>query len=86
VLVLKQHALVAVDDKDLVAMHSLTHLAVRGQTDKGDRRGIAAAVALALSERLAKFDHLKPATFFISRRYAAHARAAAVVQPHTIKR
>jgi hypothetical protein len=28
VLVLKQHAIVAVDDKDLLAMHSLTHLAV----------------------------------------------------------
>jgi hypothetical protein len=77
VLVLKQHALVTVDDKDLVAMHSLTQLAVRGQTDKGDRRGIATAVARALKERLAKFDHEKPATFFIGRRYAAHARAAA---------
>ena len=77
VLVLKQLALVTVDDKDLVAMHSLTQLAVRAQTDKGDRRGIAAAVARALTERLAKFDHQKPATFFIGRRYAAHARAAA---------
>jgi hypothetical protein len=28
VLALKQHALVTVDDKDLVAMHSLTQLAV----------------------------------------------------------
>ena len=44
VLVLKQHALVTVDDKDLVAIHSLTQLAVRGQTDKGDRRAIAAAL------------------------------------------
>jgi hypothetical protein len=77
VLVLKQHALVAVDEKDLVAMHSLTQLAVRSQADKGDRRGIAAAVARALMERLAKFDNKKPATFFIGRRYAAHARAAA---------
>jgi tetratricopeptide (TPR) repeat protein len=77
VLVLKQHALVTVDDKDLVAMHSLTQLAVRCQTDKEDRRGIAAAVARALEGRLAKFDNAKPATFFIGRRYAAHARAAA---------
>jgi hypothetical protein len=51
---------VTVDDKDLVAIHSLTQLAVRGQTDKGDRRGIAAAVARALKQRLAKFDHQKP--------------------------
>jgi tetratricopeptide (TPR) repeat protein len=77
VLVLKQHALVTVDDKDLVAIHSLTQLAVRAQMDKGDRRGIAAAVVRALKERLAKFDHQKPATFFIGRRYAAHARAVA---------
>jgi hypothetical protein len=37
VLVLKQHALVTVDDKDLVvAIHSLTHLAVRGHVyEKG---------------------------------------------------
>jgi hypothetical protein len=42
VLVQKQHALVTVDDKDLVAMHSLTQLAVRAQTGKRDRRGIAA--------------------------------------------
>ena len=39
VQVLKQHALVTVDDKDLGAIHSLTQLAVRGQADKGDRRG-----------------------------------------------
>ena len=77
VLVLKQLALVTVDDKDLGAMHSLTQLAVRGQADKGDRRGSAAAVARGLKERLAKFDHQKPSTFFIGRRYAAHARAAA---------
>jgi hypothetical protein len=77
VLVLKQHALVTVDDKGLAAIHSLTQLAVRCQTDKGDRRGIAAAVARGLKERLAKFDNQKPATFFIGRRYAAHARAAA---------
>jgi hypothetical protein len=75
-LVLKQHALVMVDHKDLVAMHSLTQLAVRGQTDKADRQALAAAVAHALKERLAKFDNKKPATFFIGRRYAAHARAA----------
>ncbi len=77
VLVLKQHALVTVDDKDLVAMHSLTQLAVRGQTVKGDRRELAAAVARALEERLSKFDHFKSATFFIGHRYAAHARAVA---------
>ena len=77
VQVLKQHALVTVDDKDLGAIHSLTQLAVRGQADKGDRRGSAAAVARGLKERLAKFDHQKPSTFFIGRRYAAHARAAA---------
>ena len=77
VLVLKQHALVTVDDKDLVAIHSLTQLAVRGQTDKEDRLAIAAAVAQALKGRLAKFDQENPATFFIGRRYAAHARAAA---------
>jgi hypothetical protein len=59
VLVLKQHALVTVDEKDLVAIHSLTQLAVRGQTDKGDRRAIAECVARALKERLAKFDHQK---------------------------
>jgi tetratricopeptide (TPR) repeat protein len=75
VQVLKQHALVTVDD--LGAIHSLTQLAVRGQADKGDRRGIAAAVARGLKERLAKFDHQKPSTFFIGRRYASHARAAA---------
>jgi hypothetical protein len=40
VQVLKQHALVTVDDKDLGAIHSLTQLAVRGQADKGDRRGV----------------------------------------------
>ena len=77
VQVLKQHALVTVDDKDLGAIHSLTQLAVRGQADKGDRRGSAAAVARGLKERLAKFDHQKPSTFFIGHRYAAHARAAA---------
>jgi tetratricopeptide (TPR) repeat protein len=77
VFVLKQHALVTVDDKDLVAIHSLTQLAVHGQTDKGDRRVIAAGVVRALKERLAKFDDQKPATFFVGRRYAAHARAAA---------
>jgi len=77
VQVLKQHALVTVDDKDLGAIHSLTQLAVRGQADKGDRRGSAAAVARGLEERLAKFDQQKPSTFFIGRRYAAHARAAA---------
>jgi hypothetical protein len=76
VQVLKQHALVTVDDKDLGAIHSLTKVAVRGQADKGDRRGSAAAVARGLKERLAKFDHQKPSTFFIGRRYAAHARAA----------
>jgi len=59
VLVLKQHALVTVDDKDLVAMHSLTQLAMRGQADKGDRRGIAAGVARALRERPAKFDKVR---------------------------
>ena len=77
VLVLKQHALVTVDDKDLVAMHSLTQLTVRGQTDKGDRQALAATVARALVGRLAKFYPEKPATFFIGRRYAAQARAAA---------
>ncbi len=35
-MVLKQHALVTVDDKDLVAIHSLTQLAVNGQTVKGE--------------------------------------------------
>jgi hypothetical protein len=50
---------------------------VRGQTDKGDRRALAAAIARALEGRLAKFNHEKPATFFIGLRYAAHARAAA---------
>ena len=40
VQVLKQHALVTVDDKDLGVIHSLTQLAVRGQADKGDRRGV----------------------------------------------
>jgi len=30
-----------------------------------------------IKERLAKFDHQKPAPFLIGRRYAAHARAAA---------
>jgi hypothetical protein len=54
---------VTVDNKDLVAMHSLTQLAVRGQADKGDRRGIAAAVAQGINERL-ELDHEKPATFF----------------------
>ena len=44
VLVLKQHAFVTVDDQGLVAIHSLKQLAVRGQTDKGDRRAIAAAL------------------------------------------
>ena len=39
VQVLKQHALVTVDDKDLGAIHSLTQLTVRGQADKRDRRG-----------------------------------------------
>ena len=63
---MKQHALVTVDDKDLVVIHSLTQLAVRGQTDKGDRRALAAAVARALEGRLAKFDQQRPATFFIS--------------------
>jgi hypothetical protein len=77
VQVLKQHALVTVDDKDLVAIHSLTQLAVRGQTDKGNRRGIAECVVRALKERLAKFHHQKHSTFFIGRRYAAHARTAA---------
>jgi tetratricopeptide (TPR) repeat protein len=77
VLGLKQHALVTVNDKDLVVIHSLTQLAVRAQTDKGDRRAIAAGVVRALKERLAKFHHHKPSTFFIGRRYAAHARAAA---------
>ena len=77
VLVLKQHALVTVDDKDLVAIHSLTQVAVRGQTDKRDRRALAADVARALEGRLAKLHHHKPSTFFIGRRYAAHARAAA---------
>ncbi len=65
-LVLKQHALVTVDDKDRMAIHSLTHLAVRDQTDKGDQRALAAAVARALEGRLAKFDQQRPATFFIS--------------------
>ncbi len=66
VLVLKQHALVTVDDKDMVAMHSLAQqLAVRGQSDKGDRQALAAAVARELDGRLAKFDHQKPATCFI---------------------
>ena len=49
---------------------------MRAQADKGDRRGIAAAVARGLNERLTKFNHLKPSTFFIGRRYAALARAA----------
>jgi len=69
VLVLKQHAFVTVDDQGLVAIHSLKQLAVRGQTDKGDRR--------VPEERLEKFNHHNPSTFFIGRRYAAHARAAA---------
>ena len=77
VLVLKQHSLVTVDDKELVAMHSLTQLAVRGQTVRGDLREIARAVARGLTERLAKFDQQNPSTFFIGRRYAAHARATA---------
>ena len=77
VLVLKQRALVTVDDKDLVAIHSLTQLAVHGQTDKGDRGEIAAGVVRALKERLAKLDDQKLATFVIGRRYAAHARTAA---------
>jgi hypothetical protein len=77
VLVLKQHALVTVDEKDLVAIHSLTQLAVRAQTVKGDRRALAAAVARAIKERLAKFDHQKPDTFFIGRWYAAAAANAA---------
>jgi hypothetical protein len=54
-LVLKQPALVTVDDKDLVAIHSLTQLAVRGQTDTGDRRTLAAAFAQALEWRLAVY-------------------------------
>ncbi len=63
-----------VDDKDLVAIHSLTQLAVHGQTDKGDRGEIAAGVVRVLKERLAKLDDQKLASFVIGRRYAAHAQ------------
>ena len=52
VLVLKQHAFVTVDEKDLVSIHSLTQLAVRGQTDTGDRRAIVECVVRAAKERL----------------------------------
>jgi hypothetical protein len=77
VLVLKQHEFVTVDNKDLEAMHSLTQLDVRTQTDTGDWRDTAAAVARTVKKRLAggrifelrggsRRDHQKPATFFIS--------------------
>ena len=49
VLVLKQHTLVTMDDKDLVVMHSLTQLTVRAKTDKRDQRGTESAVAGALA-------------------------------------
>jgi len=74
---LKKHAMVTEDDKGLWAMHALTQRAVRGQVGKGERGSLVAGVARALAEKLAKFDHNKPATYFIGRRYAAHARAVA---------
>ena len=74
---LTQHALVTKDDKGLVAMHALTQRAVRGLTDAPEREALVAAVAGALHAKLVKFDFDKPATYFIGRRYAAHARAVA---------
>ena len=65
------------DDKGLVAMHALTQRAVCGLTDAPEREALVAAVAGALHAKLAKFDVDKPATYFIGRRYAAHARAVA---------
>jgi len=74
---LTQHAMVTKDDKGLVTMHALTQRAVRGLTDTPSRGELVAAVAGALRAKLFKFDDKKPATYFIGRRYAAHASAAA---------
>ena len=75
--VLRKHALVTVDDKRVVAMHALTQRAVRGLTDTAARMALVADVAGALSAKLAKFDEHKLATYFIGRRFAAHAKAVA---------
>jgi hypothetical protein len=45
--------------------------------DKGDRRGIAAAVARAIKERITKFDYQKSDTIFICRRYTVPTANAA---------
>jgi len=77
VTLLTQHALVTKDKKGLATMHALTQRAVRGLTDRAERGALAAAVAGALAAKLLKFDRQKPATYFIGRRFAAHAMAAA---------
>ena len=77
VSLLTQHALVTKDDKGLVAMHALTQRAVRALTDTAERGALMAAVAGALEAKLDKFSPEKPATYFIGRRYAQHARAVA---------
>jgi len=78
VLLLQEHSLVTVDDTGCVAMHAVTQLVVRvWLTPKAQRPVLMAALAAVLSAKLRKYNHEKPATYFIGRRYARHAGAMA---------
>jgi len=78
VLLLQEHSLVNVDDKGCAAMHAVTQLVVRDWiTPKTQRAVLVAVLAAVLASKLFKFNHEKPVTFFIGRRYARHAGAVA---------
>jgi len=75
---LQEHSLVTVDDKGNAAMHALTQRVVREHlTSKAQRTAILTQVAAVLQAKLAKFDHEKPVTYFIGRRYVRHASTVA---------
>ena len=60
---LEEHSLVTRDAQGLGAMHALTQLVVRDQlTERAERAPLAAAVARALTDRVAKFNHVMTAT------------------------
>jgi len=78
VLVLQEHSLVTVDDTGCAGIHAVTQLVVRDWiTSKAQRPVLLAALVAVLASKLLKFDHEKPATFFIGYRYSRHAGVVA---------
>ena len=63
-----------VDESGTAATRTLTQLVVRDQlTTRAQRLALLAALASVLEDKLGKFDHEKPKTYFAARRYAQHA-------------